>query len=225
MCEYSTIQQIVREILGRKILGRVSQNKKKDKQLKILDIGCGIGLSTSAIAAEAQNLERSNTTIVLTGIDVSHERIAMAKATDIDHTNSYLNECLENFQPTTITRYMQADAEKIPFRRKYFDLVFIMYVFHETSFRAREKILREAKRVLKPEGILAIVDISRDYETPSHSSLGNTYLQEYQQNFKGQLSSLTGMVSLAEGIVVPEHVVLYVSTKKAGNRWWNLFGF
>lgn len=213
--------------MGREILRRVSQNQKKDKPLKILDIGCGIGLSTSAIAAEALNLERSNTTILLTGIDVSHKRIARAKAKDIDHTNSNLNECLENSKPTTITRYIQADAEKIPFRRNSFDLVFIMYIFHETSYLAREKILREAKRVLKPEGILAIVDISRDYETPSPSLLGNTYLQEYQQNFKVQLSELSGMIALAEGIVVPEHVVLYVSAKKAGNRWWNriLFGF
>ena len=221
------IRQVVREILGREISGRVSQNQKKEKQLQILDIGCGAGLSTRAIAAEVQNLERSNITIILTGIDASQERIATAKTKDIDHTNSNLNECLQNSQPTTITRYIKADAKKIPFRRHSFDLVFVMYVFHETSYRARENILREAKRVLKPEGILAIVDISRDYEASSHSSSGKTYLQEYQQNFKGQLSALPGMISLAEGIVVPEHVVLYVSAKKAGNRWWNhiLFRF
>ncbi len=217
--------QVVREILG-----RVFPNPKKGRQFKILDIGCGMGLSTRAIASEVRQLDNTNaTTIALTGIDASHERIAMAKTKDIDHATANLNECLEKSHPELITNYLRANAEKIPFRRKSFDLVFIMYVFHETPYRAREKILREAKRVLKPEGLLAVVDISRDYENASQSVVpsNETYLKEYQQNFKRQLSSLPGLSSLAEGIVVPQHVVLYASVKRARNRWWTriLFRF
>ena len=181
-----------------------------------------MGLSTRAIASEARQLQNINTTIVLTGLDSSIERIEMAKKNDIDHATANLGECLEKPLPEVITNYLQANTEKVPFRRKSFDVVFIMYVFHETPYRVREKILRETQRVLKPEGLLAVVDISRDYEAISHSSvtLGETHLQEYQQNFKRQLSSLPGLTPIAEGIVVPQHVVLHASVKRARKQWW-----
>lgn len=67
-------------------------------------------------------------------------------------------------------KYMICNAEQTSFPSKSFDLVTVMYAFHEAPHSGREKILREAHRVLQPGGTLAVIDISTEY-TPSPSML------------------------------------------------------
>jgi ubiquinone/menaquinone biosynthesis C-methylase UbiE len=66
--------------------------------------------------------------------------------------------------------FARGNAERTSFPKKSFDLVTIMYAFHEAPEKGREQILREARRLLEPGGTLAIIDISAEY-TPSPSML------------------------------------------------------
>ncbi len=72
--------------------------------------------------------------------------------------------------------FAQGNAERVKVAANSFDLVTIMYAFHEIPFNARYRILREARRLLKDGGTLAIIDISTDYN-PSPSMLAgkNTF--------------------------------------------------
>jgi len=105
---------------------------------KVLDVGCGQGLM----------LSRLKTTYGINGvgIDVSKKSISYAK-------KNYLNKDLE---------YKVADATKIPYKDKSFDVV--------VSFDALEhiddqkKTVTEMVRVLKPGGKLIIYTMSKDYE-------------------------------------------------------------
>lgn len=44
------------------------------------------------------------------------------------------------------------------------------YAFHEAPLNGRQRILEEARRLLSPGGVLAVIDIATDYE-PSESML------------------------------------------------------
>ena len=212
-----------------------SDADQKRNELKILDLGCGVGMSTMAIASAARDMERANVTV--TGIDTSPEMIGMARATDRkrkriakfskDH-KCEASKAHNTHNNSTIlveieTEFLEANAEKTPFPRGTFDLVTIMYVFHEAPFRGRAKILREAQRVLKPGGMLAVVDISQEYK-PSPSILsGEPYLQEYQQTFASQLSSFKGFQDHSEEVIVPGHVILYTAVKNSRSWFQNRF--
>ena len=107
----------------------------------ILDIGCSIGISTEYLA---KYFKHSN----LIGIDLSSYFLAVA---------AYRSE-----KEGHNIHYMHANAENIPLCDESFDMIAINFVLHEVPFGPRIEILREAYRLLKPEGVLIILDIDPD---------------------------------------------------------------
>jgi len=90
-----------------------------------------------------------------------------------------------------------------------------MYLCHEAPRLGRYKIFREARRLLKAGGTLAIVDISPEY-SPSESMLaGEPYVLEYQQSIHVQVQKITGFKDREYKVVVPGHVGLWLSTRNA----------
>ena len=105
---------------------------------KILDICTGTAANAIAVA----NLKRDAEII---GIDISKEMLNIAakkvKKNGIDNIKLY-----------------QMDATDTKFKSKTFDTVLISLVLHEIPEELAEKILLEAKRVLKPEGRLLVIE-------------------------------------------------------------------
>ena len=62
----------------------------------------------------------------------------------------------------------QASAYELPFEDEAFDLVFIVAALQEIS--DRERALREARRVLKPGGTLAVTEFLPDTDYPRRSA-------------------------------------------------------
>lgn len=98
---------------------------------KILDIGCGTG-------AFARLFDKNN----YFGIDILPAYIEHAK-----------KNCPGNF------RVM--DAADLKFPDEYFDRILIMAVLHHLSDEDSDKVIREAKRVLKPDGRILIMENSK----------------------------------------------------------------
>lgn len=90
-----------------------------------LDVGCGTGNSTRALAQIAQQI---------VGTDVSPE---MLSQTHLDPK----------------IRYVQAQAEALPFANHSFDLITSCMAFHWFD---QGRFLQEAKRLLKPEAPIVI---------------------------------------------------------------------
>eukprot|EP00533_Pseudo-nitzschia_delicatissima_P011797 CAMPEP_0197272798 /NCGR_PEP_ID=MMETSP1432-20130617/10405_1 /TAXON_ID=44447 /ORGANISM="Pseudo-nitzschia delicatissima, Strain UNC1205" /LENGTH=233 /DNA_ID=CAMNT_0042738381 /DNA_START=40 /DNA_END=738 /DNA_ORIENTATION=+ len=227
-----SITQVAKQLMERVLQSRPS-NVEKDGELRVLDLGCGVGMSTLAIASAFRREKDTNVTVV--GVDTSPEMIAMARTKALEQKGitklAETHQCPTKHRDkdwiqlpittttTTNTEFLEANAEKTPVPRESFDLVTIMYVLHEVPLRGRKKILREARRVLRPGGMLAVIDISQDYE-PSPSMLsGEPYLKEYQQNFSKQMAALEGFRSYSQQIVVPGHVVVQTLVKKSNPRW------
>jgi SAM-dependent methyltransferase len=112
----------------------------------------------------------------------------------------------------TQASYHLANAENTGLPNLSYDLVTIMYGFHEVPMEGRVRILNEARRLLRRGGHLAIVDICPTY-TPAPSMLaGEPFVLEYQQNIESQLASLKGFRLSKRKSIVPGHVNLWLLT-------------
>jgi SAM-dependent methyltransferase len=180
---------------------------------RVLDLCCGVGMSTRALQGAFQDAA------AILGIDTSKEMIAMAKMLSSDSDlASFLVDKPKLTNPLACSLdYTIGNAEQTNLPAGGFDLVTIMYAFHEVPYHGRYRILREARRLLADGATLAVIDISPKYE-PSPSMLaGEPYVLEYKANIQKQLQKFQGFANLRYEEVVAGHVGVWVLTRKNAN--------
>jgi SAM-dependent methyltransferase len=99
--------------------------------IKVLDIGCGIGMVDKYLKTELSELY---------GVDIEPGVIERAK-----QNNPEIN-------------YELYDGIRLPFENENFDICFAVNVMHHVPTSQWENFLIEAKRVLKKNGIIAIYE-------------------------------------------------------------------
>ncbi|MBD2627096.1 class I SAM-dependent methyltransferase [Trichormus variabilis] len=105
----------------------------------ILDLGCSVGMSTFALQAVYPQAK-------ITGLDLSPYFLAVA---------NYRAE-----QRQAKINWVHGAAESTGLPDQSFDLVSIFLMCHELPQSATRKIFAEARRVLRPGGHLAIMDMN-----------------------------------------------------------------
>ena len=152
----------------------------------ILDLGCGVGMSTFT-------LQETFPTAQLTGVDLSPYFLAIAQYQErlrgqgeqgkqggqrmgeqgrrkkLSHAPLTINQSkIQNpkskIQNLPVT-WVHAPAENTGLPESSFDLVSLCLVFHELPKTAAAAIIREARRLLRPGGHLAIMDMNPRSET------------------------------------------------------------
>lgn len=123
---------------------RQSYHQILQKQIKIepnsiLDLGCGVGMSSFALQATYPQAK-------VTGVDLSPYFLAVAQ---------YRSQ--EKSQPIN---WLHAAAESTGLPSASFDLVSACLMFHELPQSAAKKIFWEARRLLCPGGYLTIMDMN-----------------------------------------------------------------
>ncbi len=116
--------------------------KKGDK---ILDMCCGTGGATFAVA------EKAGDGTEITGMDLSRGQIKIAQ-----RRIKKLATTRVNFNNV---KFIEGDVTKTCFKDTYFDKVFITHALHETREEERLDTLREAKRVLKEQGRVIVLEV------------------------------------------------------------------
>lgn len=198
---------------------------------RVVDLCCGVGMSTRALESAFCDAE------FVAGIDTSPEMISMAEVIS-GHNQAFKAamsrpaEALKNFSffneemseamaidtyPYTSSRaveasYILANAENTQLPNLSFDLVTIFFGFHEVPMDGRNRIINEARSLLRNGGQLAIVDISPAYEPSAPMLAGEPFVIEYQQNIEKQLANLPGFTLPKKFKVVPGHVNLWILT-------------
>jgi 2-polyprenyl-6-hydroxyphenyl methylase/3-demethylubiquinone-9 3-methyltransferase len=112
------------------------QNLDSNSRQEILDVGCGGGFLSNALAEKG---------FLVTGIDLSEESLKVAKAHD----------------KTGSINYVPADAYHLPFPDQTFDVVTAMDFLEHVE--RPEDVVKECARVLRPGGIFIYHTFNRNW--------------------------------------------------------------
>ncbi|MCJ7438385.1 MAG: class I SAM-dependent methyltransferase [Acidimicrobiia bacterium] len=100
-------------------------------RLRVLDVGCGIGLTDGMLAGRFGELH---------GVDLSESAVERAAAANRD------------------VEYRSFDGARLPYDDDAFDLVFAICVVHHVDVSERVTFAMELGRVIRPGGIAAVFE-------------------------------------------------------------------
>ncbi len=126
------------DVMRRQVIPPISRRAKRRRRtpLRILDVGCGTGRTLGQIAAAVPGQQYY-------GVDLSP---------------FYVEGAREHLASVPEVTLVADNAEHLPFRDAHFDAVTSVFLFHELPRRSRRQVLSEISRVLRPGGVLAVVD-------------------------------------------------------------------
>jgi len=213
-----------------KVAKELSKYIDSDKA-RVLDLCCGVGFSTRALQKAFPDAES------IIGVDTSVEMLSMAKFNKhLEHMKSAFQWKHKNMSSkkktkglegskrsaavqaklstNAVAKFTEGNAENTLYPANSFNLVTIMYGFHETPWKGRQKIAKEVRRLLHSGGVLAVIDLASDY-VPSRPMLaGEPYVLEYKKNIHHQLNSLKGFTRARYKSLVPGHVGMWIMNKR-----------
>ncbi len=110
---------------------------------RILDVGCGIGGTIASLNKHLAGVD-------LCGVNIDTRQIEVARETVLP-------------RPGNKVQFVAGDACRLPFADRSIDVVTAVECsFH---FPSRREFMREAKRVLRPGGMLSVSDLVTDDDT------------------------------------------------------------
>ena len=107
----------------------------------ILDLGCSVGIST--LSLHRYFSQRQDTAIATIGLDLSPYMLAVAQTSDTQQE---------------VSQWIYALGESTGLADNSLDLVTLQFVIHELPRQATTAIFKEVLRILKPGGVMGIVD-------------------------------------------------------------------
>ena len=147
----------------------------------ILDVCCGTG---SVVLAFDEHCPDA----LVVGYDFSHGMLRKAQEKNVDIR----------------AVFVEGDAAELPFSDNSFDVVSCSHALYELKGQAREKTLWEMKRVIKPDGVVLLME----HEVPSHPfikflfnvrliSMGSNDASEFVEGGLQRLRRIFSRVSLS----------------------------
>ncbi|KAJ6830287.1 uncharacterized protein M6B38_353575 [Iris pallida] len=161
----------------------------------ILDIGCSVGVSTRYLANQYPSAN-------ITGLDLSPYFLAVAQYKD-----------KQSPVRSNPIKWIHANGESTMLPSKSYDLVSLAYVLHECPARAIRGLLKEAFRLLRPGGTIALTDNSPKSKVLQGLSpvlftlLKSTepFLDEYYLLDLEETMRATGFVNVTSVLTDPRH--------------------
>jgi ubiquinone/menaquinone biosynthesis C-methylase UbiE len=136
---------------------------------KVLDVGCGSGRSTAILCDLAEEVM---------GIDFSKRLLEQAK---------------EKLQQKSNVKFYLEDAKSTHFKDEEFDTIAILWNTFGNLHASRDKVLQEAKRILKPNGRIILSVFSE--------KVLSSYLEMLKENNLEIESQDEDYVFLKEGMI------------------------
>ncbi|MGC1245684.1 MAG: methyltransferase domain-containing protein [Spirulinaceae cyanobacterium] len=133
---YDTISRLGALSVGgeRRFRNLALQGLNINQDTVVLDMCCGSGQTTQFLVKDSQQV---------TGLDISPLSLKRAA------------------QNVPQAKYVEANAEDMPFPDNHFDLVHTSVALHEMTWGELQEIITEVYRVIKPGGIFAFIDLHK----------------------------------------------------------------
>uniref|UniRef100_A0A7S2RNG1 Methyltransferase type 11 domain-containing protein n=2 Tax=Rhizochromulina marina TaxID=1034831 RepID=A0A7S2RNG1_9STRA len=176
------------------VMDRVVSHRRHRKlgMRRAADIGCGTGTSTRALLEAGPFSE-------VFGVDTSAEMLSVARVLTFGEARA---------------TYLKLNGETTGLPAQSFDVVTIMFVFHEAPSKGRQTLLAEARRILAPDGELVVLDISPDYSPSPAMKSGEPYIDGYLANIQDELQA-AGFESITREAPIPGRANLWVCKEPA----------
>jgi len=169
---------------------------------RALDMGCSVGVGTQALWSWLDRREGGE--VRVEGLDLAPQMLAVARARD---------------PQGRIAAWHHAAAEASGLPTASFDLITLQFVCHELPAEATRAVLAEVARLLRPGGVVALVDQDPDSEVirrlpaPIATLLKSTepYLEDYFRLDLPAALAEAGFRNCRREAVDPRHRVLVAS--------------
>jgi ubiquinone/menaquinone biosynthesis C-methylase UbiE len=151
------------DVMRRQVIPPISRyvaDRPRAEQ-RLLDVGCGTGRTLLQLAAALPNMR-------LVGVDLSPYYLQVAR------------DLLARVPDVSL---VADNAEQLPFVDRHFDVVTSVYLFHELPRAARRRVLAEARRVLRPGGLLVIEDSGQSAESPELAHFARWFRQHFHEPY------------------------------------------
>jgi ubiquinone/menaquinone biosynthesis C-methylase UbiE len=152
------------DVMRRQIIPPISELVRASggaDKVKLLDVGCGTGRTLHQLAI-------AHPTMRLHGCDMSPAYIKLARKR-LEHV-AELTLAVEN-------------GEALPWADDTFDVVTSTYMFHELPRNARENVVREMLRVVRPGGLVVLEDSAQVSESPELAEVLRGFPAEFHEPF------------------------------------------
>ena len=151
-----------------------------DTQVEVLFTGSADVMRRRALKPIAEWMRGRNQR-ALVGLDVGcgtgrllaflHDAWPGLRWTGLDLSQPYLAEARRLIGRTARVKLLEGAAEKLPFEDSSLDLVVSSFLMHELPPDVRNAALKEMARVVKPDGLVVIVDSIQRGDHPSWDGL------------------------------------------------------
>lgn len=133
------------------------------QSFRLLDVACGTGRTL-------RMLRQAFPEASLYGVDLSP---------------AYLRKALQFLTelPGELPQLIQANAEELPYANELFDAVVSVFLFHELPGVARQAVLDQMSRVLKPGGVVVLCDSMQIADSPDLVELMETFPQVFHEPY------------------------------------------
>ncbi|BAZ41365.1 type 11 methyltransferase [Calothrix sp. NIES-4101] len=132
-------------------------------QLRVLDIACGTGRTLKMIRNALPQAS-------LFGTDLSPAYLRKA------------NQLLSQI-PGELPQLLQANSEELPYLDNYFHGLTSVFLFHELPPVARQNVINEAFRVIKPGGVFVICDSIQLSDSPDLEYMMHGFYETFHEPY------------------------------------------
>jgi SAM-dependent methyltransferase len=203
---------------------------------RVLDLGCSVGVGTFAlrewllerqaqgeafqapegfrgVPVDARSCSAMPTSLQVEGLDLSAEMLAVARVREAELHNPS-ESAAGSTLPAITWHHGAAEATGLP--AAAYDLITLQFVCHELPQAATRAVLTEAARLLRPDGVIALVDqdpesaVIRRLPAPIATLLKSTepYLEDYFRLDLPAALQAAGFHDVRRAAVDPRHRLL-----------------
>jgi ubiquinone/menaquinone biosynthesis C-methylase UbiE len=140
---------------------------RSQRDLRGLDVGCGTGRLLAFL----------------------HDAWPGMRLNGVDLSLPYLAEARRLVGQTARVKLTEGAAEKLPFENASLDLVVSSFLMHELPSDVRGKALTEMRRVLKPGGLVVIVDSIQRGDHPSWDGLLDLFPHYFHEPYYAEYAN------------------------------------
>lgn len=183
------------DVMRRMALPSLVQRTRGIDHPRILDLGCGTGRF----------------------IHQMHRAMPRAQLYGLDLSPDYLKRAQVVVGDVKGVSWVQENAETMSFKDGTFDAVTSIFMFHELPGGARQQVMKEAFRVLRPGGIFVIVDSAQLSESRELEFFLEGFPALYHEPyFKGYLRDDLGDALAEQGFDLAASEPCFVSKLVVG---------